>query len=589
MLTKVQRARAARGRQAVRCLWVGAVVLLAAWGAGCLEVKDHLTINPDGSGAIVLEVPQAGKEVTQMAAMGGMAAMYPPVGEQQIRNMFPRPDFVVETKSGKTADGQPTQIAEVSFKDVNKLLASSYGKAHSLTLAIQGDQMVLTARTGMQYVGHLDPLPEGGQVPMPIPMDEVKAALAKARCEFKVTLPSAAKAAGATVDNQTATWTVDRAKLADAAAATAAFDAVLTAQCPAAGVTFKPAVMTRLDLAAFKDLKEEKLGQVTPVDVEKIRAAVKFIPVMFRVTRSFNLSGDAFHGENEAVFTGALILPRAFKPQRWGEPKIEEAKDNLGKSMMLPTGDGNESRWRQQRYQNMMQRDDHEEAMPAEKGKNAEPNPNLTHLVTLGLALPSLAARKMSTLKASVDLVYPGAARIVRLENAVADGAIMNMSGQAQGGSFSSSEKAAIASATLKELGLSLKLNNAMRIGCLTMLELSSEGDKGVVSDVQVFDAQGVPLTTIVMREGFGPSSSNMIRAMVIGATKGPLSLALIVEAGGPSVTVPIAVTNVSLVGDENKPSGPPADGKKGQESENKTPKTASPAAGNDTGQKAAE
>jgi hypothetical protein len=571
MINEVQRTGALRRRRPVCSFLAAAVVILAVSCPGCLDVKDHLTINPDGSGDIVLEVPQPGPEFAQLQAYleegGHSNIIYPPVGQQQIYRMFPAPDFSYNMKVGKTADGKPTNLAEVKFKDVSKLLAGPYAKAHSLIIAVQGDQLVLSAKTGLQYIGRLDPLPTlPPEANMPISVDDIKAGLAKTRCEFRVTLPGAVTASGAVVDGRTATWTVDRTKLADAAAATAAFDAVLSAQCPAAGVTFKPIVPPRLDRAAFKDLKEESLGQADAVDVDKIRAATKFIPIMLRITRSFNLSGDAFNGENAAVFTGAVILPRAFKPQRWGDVKIDEAKDNLGQSLILPAKEGNGSNWRQQQTQNMMEMAENNANLAAASGpkhKKLAPDPNLTHLLVVPLAPPSPNANELTSLKASLDLIYPGATQIVRLENVVPEAAIRDMNKNQTSLSGNLDRE----SVKLKALDLTLNLNRAERMGCMTMLQFSTEG-QGAVKDLQVFDAQGVPLVTLFNHVELGGASPNKFEAMVLGAAQGPLSLALVVEGGGPTVTVPLAVTNVSLRGDETKPAAPPAADQKKPESE---------------------
>src|SRR5690349_20304814 len=87
---------------------VWAPVLLLSLAVGCIQVKDELTVQADGSGTVVIET----KVLAPMDMMGGPQdfrgmmgmgrgpgiAPYPPINKEMAEELFPTNDFVVSFK-----------------------------------------------------------------------------------------------------------------------------------------------------------------------------------------------------------------------------------------------------------------------------------------------------------------------------------------------------------------------------------------------------------------------------------------------------------------------------------------------------------
>src|SRR5437660_1098584 len=118
-----------------RWISVSATLLLC----GCFQVEDELTLQPDGSGKVALTLhSNLPEDLIGMLSMssgygGGSGSIYPPVTELEARHFFPPKDFALKVQQKSSDDGK-TMTIEASFKDVNALLASPYGRAHQLAL-----------------------------------------------------------------------------------------------------------------------------------------------------------------------------------------------------------------------------------------------------------------------------------------------------------------------------------------------------------------------------------------------------------------------------------------------------------------------
>ena len=139
----------------------GWITALAAVGlCGCFQVQDDLTLQADGSGKVKLTVHSSVAEdvITMLGASsrfgGDSAPMYPPVNEAGARHFFPAKDFTLKVEEKEATEGK-TLVVEASFKDINRLLASPYGRAHQLALATnQNGTLRLRALSGGQTLAH---------------------------------------------------------------------------------------------------------------------------------------------------------------------------------------------------------------------------------------------------------------------------------------------------------------------------------------------------------------------------------------------------------------------------------------------------
>src|SRR5262245_49123740 len=103
---------------------------------GCLQVTDELSIQPDGSGTVKLDIKSSiPGSMAQNIGMGmgeTGAVVYPPTSEAEARKFFPGKEFTVTTKEEDNGETGSHLTVTVEFKDINALLSSPYGHAHAL-------------------------------------------------------------------------------------------------------------------------------------------------------------------------------------------------------------------------------------------------------------------------------------------------------------------------------------------------------------------------------------------------------------------------------------------------------------------------
>ena len=509
---------------------------LLALTSGCVYVKDHLTIKPDGSGTVEIEsvplMPTPGMDSGELPKH----AFYPPFSEDDAGQLFPGSDFSVKTAEFQRDGAAGTRVT-VSFKDINALLASPYGQAHSLSVALNQEKKTLTvqARTGLAGLIGVDALLADKSGQLPLDSKELAAALEKLHVEFSVTLPGPVQATGAVVRGNDATWTIDRPTLKDAAKVNEGLTAVMTATCPAGAAQFVPKDVVHLDLDDFAQLEEGQRGAgPPPVDAAGVLAQTKFVPVMATVTRTFDLTGQSGGNENEAVLLGLVTVPRALAPQRFGNPEVTAITDDRGGSL-LPTD--------RQGYDRFPHLYSYMERPGGSKAKDAV----LRHWLTISMKVPPREVKSLRAVQGSVSLFYPGTAYVIKVKDALAPVAAGDKAGLL--GMISrrvvnnADEEKGLDHPKLRELGLKIILAQDQGDSpSMTVVQLQLEGKQAMLSAFQVFDAQGRPWPTY-----FTPSENEYAQAIVAGKPKAPLSIGLLVHGGGPVVKVPIDLTDVPL------------------------------------------
>ncbi len=522
--------------------------VLLVFLCGCFKTKDELAINADGSGKVRIEtrsslppdVSQGGMGSAMSFMGGGAIAIYPPTTEDAAQKLFPAKDFSVTTKQEKADNGDTITTIEATFKDINALLNSPYGRAHALTVTIDKGVLTVKGVSGMEAAARFAELKdETGMGMQEIPgLADMQKKKDEMRSEFRITLPNALTAANGTRDGKSAAWVVDRAKIKDAADFARQLGAVSEVSCLADGLKFSPVTPVRLGLLPFKDLAAGPTGNKGAApETNRISAAAKFVPYGLVVTRSLDLSGEGGGEENSAQLIGAVTLPRELAPQKWGEPKLDEALDAKGNSLKLA---GNEERMSSFRYRSLDLIGDEEE-------EDSKPAAEERHVVTFGFKPPDWKVKEIARIKGSVGLQYFGGSReVVKLTNAIPANWIADVSRMMSGG-FDSTEKK-INDTRLAESGLTLTLQMGMTQSGMTMLSLQTAGTQAVLADAQVFDADGAPWPTFLTQENaLGDEGSCQV--MVAGKPKPPLSLALVVSGGGATIDVPILVEHVPVAG----------------------------------------
>src|ERR1017187_9542901 len=185
---------------------------------GCLQTKDELTINADGSGRVRIETrTAAGANTAAMAgmagAMGGQGpGIYPPTSPAEAKKFFPGKDFVVTTKQTNAENGDSVTVIEAQYKDINTLLASPYGRAHQLSVELDKDGLAVKAVTGMETAARMAEMKDDGGMGMMGMMGmaggDLQKKAAEMRAEFRITLPNPLTFSNGARDGKTAAWTV---------------------------------------------------------------------------------------------------------------------------------------------------------------------------------------------------------------------------------------------------------------------------------------------------------------------------------------------------------------------------------------------
>jgi hypothetical protein len=256
------------------------------------------------------------------------------------------------------------------------------------------------------------------------------------------------------------------------------------------------------------------------------------------VTRSVDLSGQGGMNQNSAELVGAVVLPREFEPQKWGETTLDEAVDAKGNDLK-PT-DANPTQ--NFIYNTGGSGEEGDDDASAQTNSEAD----LHHTVTFSFRPPDWKIKEIGKVKGSVALHYFGGAEVVKMTNAIPANWIVDPTQGLRNGGFDGSEKK-INSPRLAEMGMPLSLQMAMAQSGMTMLMLQISGKKGVLIDAQVFDAQGKPWPTFLTQQGFGGAEGDGCQLMVPGSPAAPLSLAVAASGSGSSVDVPVLVEHIPL------------------------------------------
>jgi len=516
--------------------------LLLAALCGCIKIKDELTLNSNGSGKVRIETqtslpPEFAEGMAgQMAGVSGGGVIYPPVSEAEARKFFPAKDFRVTVTQQKADHGDVTTVIEAEFKNINALLASPYGRAHQLSVKIADGSLVVRGVTGMEAMARFAEMKNdtGMGMPMPTGTADLQKKKGEMRAEFRLTLPNAVSLATGVKEGKTAAWIVERAKCKDAEDFAQQLGSLSEARCPAEGLTLTPVTPTRLGLLPFTELVTGVADAGSPVDTNKIATAVKFVPYGLSATRTLDLSGEGGGQQSVAQLTGAVVVPPEFEPQKWGEPKLDEAVDAKGND--LKPGDANEARGFEARswYSRMG-------GMEEEDGAATN---QTKHMVTIPFRPPDWKINEIARIKGSIILQYFGGSQVVKLTNAIPATWITDAS-KMMGGGFDASEKS-LNSETLTALGVSLSVQTCMAQGGMTMVMLQVAGGQAALTDAQVFDANGKPWPTLFLPQNFGGGDdSESCQIVVAGKPQPPLSLAFLASSTGAAVVVPILLEHV--------------------------------------------
>lgn len=517
------------------------VLALAVCLSGCFDINDELQLNADGSGTVRLETklafsPESMDGLRAMAANDSESgpSIYPPFRKGEVSKFFPSKDFTTTVTEETPAEGESVLKIEAHFKDINALLASPYGRAHALSIHIDGGKLNVGALSGAELLGRLAAGTNGYQTMFPN-MPDLQKKKDKMRARFRIVLPEDAHADGkeGAVEGKSVTWVFERSRSNDDDAFARHLARPLSAGCAAEKLTFKPSTPLRLNLKPFSELTAHSAHGAAPIqDRSAVMKAAKFTPSALSVERSVDLSGDAGSvRQNNAELQGLLEVPPEFAPQKWGKVDLQEAIDCEGNSLK-PQTDARSHGY--SRFSSVH--------VGGERSSPATSKLAHQHLVKIPFQPPPWKCQQIDRVLATVDLHYASGLRLLKISNAVPAKWIRTDE------DFDASEMR-IDSPELREAGLSLRLQMAMVQNGNTMLMLNTAESKTSISDLQIFDADGAPWPTLMQQTPGGDDDEG--RYMILpGRPKPPLSAALLVNSSESSVRVPIQADNLALRGE---------------------------------------
>lgn len=523
----------------LRLLTAASLLVMLAAMHGCLIAEDHLTIQTDGSGTVVMRTTTLGTHDwfdAERHPHGGFDAQtagafaYPPLTNEDAAVLFGETDMDVNVTKEKDDADREIVVVTAKFADINQLMRSPYGYVHQLTVTRTDQSLTVRGRTGAQtLVLAAKALRDNDEVSLNAPKgaDQWRKNADKLRCTFAVTLPGKATAQADAVQDATATWTVDREKLGDDAKAWDAANRIIEVSCPADGVTFQPDSPTRLALDDFAQVAEKQLGDAAPaVDAKLVQQQARWTPVRLNITRSFNLTGDSF-GMNESELIMELSLPKQFRPMTWGTIKATQVTDDQGNQLLIEGDDMN--RFHQPQTFGGMYADD-----------QADEDAPVKNLYTLQLKPVPAKTKALAKVTGAATIEFPGVSHLIKIANA------LNVT--AGGGEIPvqfNSDSTELDHPLLKQLNGQLRPNIVQQQRGMTMAFMTVTGPVRI-SKAQVFDKFGKPWPTLMADQPIGGESSHF-QLMVLGEPQSPLSLVMIVSGGGAKVELPFEFKDLAV------------------------------------------
>ena len=516
---------------------------------GCFDVRDELTIHPDGSGQVRLTIQSTlAPEVLQAFAMGGNSEsmpIYPPLTQEEANRFFPEKDFATtleESSSGETN----SIIITTKFKDINALLASPYARAHQLLVRpTPGRLMTLTAISAGEPLARAAQInPTNDLVEMPIPNlanPDLAKGRERMRFEFRLILPDEVRESNGQKDAVAVSWVTERSKCKDDEEFAQKLSTVLHANWSAESVRFTPVNKIRLGLAPFDRLAEERTtGSGAVPEAKSVLAAVKFIPKSLQVARTVDLSGSSYGKGSQAILNAEVVLPPEFAPMKWGKPKLQEVTDASGENLILQEEGSTSSELAM-----FSRRYGLGDGMPAASGVT-KTNPAVSkQQFTMMFKAPEWRVKEIELIKGEIEMQYPGGLQILKLTNVVPASMV---STPRRGRMSYNSDQREILDPRLVELGASIQVQTAMYQNGITAISLQT-GGKNALLDAQVFDSEGRPWPTTFWKPDDSSDDEVYVQVMVPGKPKPPFSMALCFNAGGSTVKVPFQLKQVPVGG----------------------------------------
>ena len=523
-----------------QCITCSLLLIVLQTLYGCVEVRDHLTINHDGSGYIEMttfsHIAPESNAVTMLRGSSRTLPSelyYPPLNINDAQLLFPKDQFEFEVFKGAEKEDDPDIYLKVSFKTIDQLLAGPYAKAHGLQLKRIGNQLVLKAFSGLQALA--DPAfwqeyPQSSPAGYaPFSLDPAKKAADTLRSEFSLTMPAPLKTGNGSPLQQSHTWKLagpitpakDKSSLPG-------LDTEMVAECSAEQISFVPAGPVRPEHYDYANLPENDSSgkENDQQNRDTISSALRFIPIALTTNYNFDYWGEDNYSDTNGELLGAFTLPHTLAPSNWGSATIMEVTDNLGTDLLLSG---------QRRSIRALDRLNNNQEL------NINSDNAVYHFTEIKFQSPPINASHLNTIRGAIDLHYDGIESIHKLDDVISEDAISRnvenmfmLFGGDNGGS--------IRTVSLPEQGPAITFNTCTQKDGATYISMEAE-ETTRISSLQLYDHAGHHWPGFFMAL---PRVAGQYVLVIPGLPSPPFSFGLTLNQG-PVIKADFSIRNLNL------------------------------------------
>jgi hypothetical protein len=518
----------------------GLCLLIVLAGASCVEVREHLTIHPNGSGTLTLNVraqrlPRMMNRIFDPKTTTNPLFAYPPLTMDALETLFP-PDTFRNTPTPSEPRGRELAFgARLDFDDIHDLIASPYGRMKSLEIETLHETIRFSGHSGMAAVIYA------------LTAEEMEGTLLSGRVrelllakrneldyEFRLTLPGEIVAGNGTHKDKSGVWRIKAADLPETGRLRAAGQQPFQAECAADAIHFALRPQGSIGAWNFEDQKSYAFPTTRKIpSLELIREFGKFESRKLIVSRYFDVAGTNIpSNENICCLQGALLLPNDLAPKRLSWVKTTEVIDERGGGLLL-NKEAKDSVYNCRSVSAPIQGDEGHTEFP----------------VNFSFSAPDWGTWKLRLFRGEIGLAYVTTQELIKAADALPASWITT--GQNHQRTYFDMSDRRISNSRLDEIGVRIQLLHASAIQDLLNLQFEVEKDlrnNGRLTGIQIYGPHGAPLPTYTLRREKGYHDKMMMEIVALGFNGGPLSMGMTVDMETDALTIPILLQDVTII-----------------------------------------
>lgn len=506
---------------------------LATMLTGCIKVNDTLTINPDGSGSIVLKGEVAVGTPNSMIRNPNFNQQipsspllnYPPHKDYMVNVLFPS-DIFTQQKCEITADENKTSFSvHVTFTDINALLKSPYAEIHSLRISKSERNIECLSRSSLALLQLMknNALKKSAMESGNMTATEANALLQKdaIHVSFSIVMKEAPLESNGVIAGNQAEWSVNSKEGFDQAMA--ALNTTRSARWPKEALTITPVNPIRLNLASFQQLEEKEYAFGKAVDEQARIKGIRILPYILQSQLSYAYQSNYFSGSNNTTLMFFLIEDKSLNIQHLNKPVINEARDNVGSDLVMKADQ------------------DSNDSYDYPPNKEILPDGRKLYQLSVTLRPPAFHASSLPICRGTIPAVFESTNTVIKCSSIL-------QKDQIKKGSLRYSGREPIGipleHPMLRNAAVDISLTASSPESGIIQIEFNNGERQDSISSAQFFSADGSPCPTLAMTT---PYENESAKYLLPADVTFPLSLALVIRTDAKSVDIPFTFTNLPL------------------------------------------